>query len=229
MHNDAVKPRSACVLLSATLFAVLVILALNVNADWMTAPDDAVERWLDAHRSKRWRVDADGAFGYLGRPLHVATAGVLAGSLLAWRSRSVLPLVLVTGGVGAGVALEQTFKAVFGRSEATLAALHDGSLTAYQHSFPSGHVTGAATLLGMIAVCLGVGRSAAVKAVLAVMVVAGVLTVAALALYSRAHIFSDVIGGMVLGGAIVALGAAALAAARPPARVQVTADQSVPR
>ena len=204
------RTRSGLLIVSASLFAVLVVLALNINADWVTGPDDAVERWLDAHRSARWRLDADGAFSYLGRPLHVATAGVVAGTLLAWKSRSVLPLALVTGGVGAGVVVEQTFKAVFGRSEATLMALHDGSLTAYQHSFPSGHVTGATTLLGMIAVCLGVGRSAAGKALLTVLVVAGVLTVTFLALYSRAHIFSDVVGGMVLGGALVSLGAAAL-------------------
>ncbi len=206
--------RSGLLMLSAALFAVLVILAMNLNADWMTVPDDAVERWLGAHRSARWRLDADGAFGYLGRPLHVATAGVVAGSLLGWTSRSVVPLALVTGGVGVGVVFEQTFKAVFGRSEATLAALHDGSLVTYQHSFPSGHVTGAGTLLGMIAVCMAVGRGAAVKALLAALVVAGVLSVAVLALYSRAHILSDVIGGMVLSGAIVSLGAALLVSRR---------------
>ena len=207
--------RTLLLLLSGTLFAVLAILASQVNADWLTAPDDVVERWLNAHRSARLRVDAVGAFSYLGRPLHVATAGVVAGVLLGWRSRSVLPLALVTGGVGLGVVLEQTFKAIIGRSDATLAALHDGSLTAYAHSFPSGHVTGATTLLGMIAVCAGAGRSAAVKATLAALVVTGVLCVAFLALYSRAHIFSDVLGGMALGGAIVALGAAAQS--KPPA------------
>ncbi len=208
------KARGGLLMLSAALFAVLLILALQVDADWVTASDDAVERWLDAHRSERWRVKADSAFGYLGRPLHVATAGVAGGTLLALRARSVLPLALVTGGVGAGVLVEETFKSVFGRSEATLAALHDGSLTDYAHSFPSGHVTGAATLLGMIAVCLGVGRGAAARAALAAVVVAGVLCVAFLALYSRAHILSDVVGGMALGGAIVSLGAA-LTATRP--------------
>jgi len=88
---------------------------------------------------------------------------------------------------------------------------------------PSGHVTGATTLLGTIAVCLGARRSRAVKAALAAVVAAGVGFVAFLALYSQAHIFGDVLGGMVLGAALVALGNAALlpSARRHPA---ATAD-----
>lgn len=206
-----VRGRTSLVLLSAGLFTVLVGLALHVNSEWLTSLDDSVERWLDTHRSQRWRLDADGAFSYLGRPLHVAAAGAVAGTLLSIRARSVIRGALVMGGVAVGVVLEQTFKAVIGRTPETLAALHDGSLVRYAHSFPSGHVTGAATLLGMIAVCFGAGRSRALKAALAVPVILGVLGVAFLALYSRAHIFSDVLGGMFLGGAIVALGAAALA------------------
>lgn len=206
------RGRTAWILLSAGLFTVLLALAFQVNAAWLTAPDDAVERWIDVHRSHRWRVDANGAFRYLGRPLHVASAGVVAGTLLAVKARSAIRAVLVIGGVGAGVVLEQTFKAIVGRTPETLAALHDGSLVYYQHSFPSGHVTGAATLLGMTAVCVGAGRGRGVKTALAAGVAVGVLVVAALALYSRAHIFSDVVGGVFLGGSVVALGAAVLAA-----------------
>ena len=213
------RGRSALILLAAGLFAVVAALAFALNADWVTSLDDSVERWLDTHRSQRWRVDAAGAFSYLGRPLHVAAAGVVAGTLLSVQARSAIRGALVIGGVGAGVALEQTFKAVFGRSELTLAALHDGSLVQYQHSYPSGHVTGAATLLGMIAVCIGAGRSRTVKASLAALVVTGVLCVAFLALYSRAHIFSDVIGGMFLGATIVTLGAAVLTPVRPRGRL----------
>lgn len=205
------RGRMALVLLAGALFSVLAVLALHVNADWLSSLDDAVETWLDTHRSRRWRVDADGAFSYVGRPFHVAAAGVVAGTLLSLQARSALRGLLVIGGVGAGVVGEQTLKAVIGRTPETLAALHDGSLVHYQHSFPSGHVTGATTLLGMIAVCFGAGRSRALKAALAVPVVLGVLCVAFLALYSRAHIFSDVLGGMFLGGGIVALGAAVLA------------------
>lgn len=212
------RGRTALLLLSGALFSVLAVLALHVNADWLTSLDDAVEMWLDAHRSKRWRVDAAGAFRYVGRPSHVAAAGVVAGTLLSLQARSALRGLVVIGGVGAGVVGEQTLKAIIGRTPETLAALHDGSLTAYAHSFPSGHVTGATTLLGMIAVCFGAGRSREFKSALAVPVVLGVLSVAFLALYSRAHIFSDVLGGMFLGGGIVALGAAALAPRTAPAR-----------
>jgi membrane-associated phospholipid phosphatase len=206
-----VHGRLALVMLAAALFTVLLTLALHVNAHWLTSLDDAVQTWLDAHRSHRWRVDASGWFSYLGRPFHVAAAGLVFGALLSLQARSAVRGLLVVGGVGAGVVGEQILKAVIWRTPETLAALHDGSLTDFAHSFPSGHVTGATTLLGMIAVCFGAGRSRAVQAGLAVPVVLGVLSVAFLALYSRAHIFSDVLGGMFLGGGIVALGAAVLA------------------
>lgn len=216
-----VRGRLALIMLAAGLFTVLAALALHINADWLTTLDDSVETWLNAHRSQRWRVDADGAFSYVGRPFHVAAAGAVAGTLLSLQARSAMRGLLVLGGVGLGVIMEQTLKATIGRTPETLAALHDGSLVAYQHSFPSGHVTGAATLLGMIAVCLGVGRSRAFKAALAVPVIIGVLGVAFLALYSRAHIFSDVLGGMFLGGGIVALGASVLPQLTPRDRAAV--------
>jgi undecaprenyl-diphosphatase len=144
----------------------------------------------------------------IGEPFHVAVAGVISGTLLAVQARSAIRAVFVVGAVGVGEVAEQILKAVVERTPATLAELHDGPVLSYAHSFPSGHVTGSATLFGAIAVCLGIGRSRLVKAALALFVAAGVFFVAFLALYSRAHIFTDTIGGMVLGGALVALGAA---------------------
>jgi undecaprenyl-diphosphatase len=214
------RGRVALVLLSAGLFNVLAILAIEINAHWMTAPDTRVWNWFNAHRSPRWQIHADGIFGYIGEPFHVAAAGVISGTLLAVLGRSAMRAVLVISTVGVGAVAEQILKAVVERTPANLAQLHDGSVLAYAHSFPSGHVTGSATLLGTIAVCLGARRSRAVKATLAVLVAAGVLFVAFLALYSRAHIFTDVIGGMVLGGALVALGTAVLV---PPPRREPTA------
>ncbi|MFM9032988.1 MAG: phosphatase PAP2 family protein [Mycobacterium sp.] len=196
-------------LLAAGLFAVLAAGAAAINTDALTNLDTSVAEWFDAHRTRRRDVEAMGVFAYLGRPVHVLSVAVVVGSLLSVRARSAKPVMLVAGGVGLGVAVEQTFKALIGRTATTQ------PLVEYPHSYPSGHVTGCAALLGMIALCLGTGRGRAVKTVLALLVGVSVLFVAGLALYTGAHTFTDVIGGMALGGSILALGAAILGDSAP--------------
>ena len=213
------RGRLALAMLAAALFTVLAILAVEINAGWMTSLDDSVWNWFYRHRFHQLRVDSQGIFNYIGQPVPFAVAGVISGTLVALLSRSAMRAVVVIGGVGVGVAVEETLKAVVVRTPANLAKLHDGSLLEYTHSFPSGHVTASGTLLGMIAVCLGTGRSRVARAAIAVPAVAGVLFVAFLALHTRAHIFTDVIGGMVLAAAIVAAGAAALGPPKPKHRV----------
>lgn len=209
------RGRLAMIKLAAALFTVLAVLALEINTAWMASLDASVWNWFYRHRFHQLRIDAHGVFANIGQPVPFAVAGVVSGSLLALRARSARPALVVLGGVGVGVAVEETLKAVVTRTPTSLTKLQDGSLLTYAHSFPSGHVTAVATLLGMIAICLGIGHSPIAKAALAVPVAAGVLFVAFLALYTRAHIFTDVIGGMVLGGAIVAAGAAALGPPKP--------------
>lgn len=177
------------------------MLAAAINTEWLTALDTSVAEWFDAHRSRQRDREAIGVFGYLGRPLHVLAAAVVGGTLLSVRDRSAVPVLTVTGAVGVGFAVEQILKAVIGRTAAT------GPLVDYPHSFPSGHVTGAAALLGTIAVFLGAGAGRAVTTALATAVAGCVLAVAVLALYTGAHTLTDVLGGMLLGGAIVALSA----------------------
>ncbi len=200
----------ALIFLAAGLFTALAALSVGINAEWLAAMDASVETWFGMHRSPRWQVDEADIFRFVGQPVHVVSAAVVCGTLLSLRARSAIPAVLVVGGVAVGVVVEQTLKAMIGRTSTAVAELQDHPPLAFEHSFPSGHVTGAAALLGMIAVCLGAGRSRAAKTALAVLVVAGVLFVAFTAVYARAHTFSDVIGGMILGGAIVTLGAAVL-------------------
>ncbi|MCX2934805.1 phosphatase PAP2 family protein [Mycobacterium sp. CVI_P3] len=205
-----IRGRLALVLLSAGLFTLLAAFAAGINADWLTQLDTSVETWFGAHRSPRWRVDANGSFRLLGTPGYVASAAVVFGGLLSLRARSVIPIVLVVGSVGVGVLVEQTFKMLVTRTSTTVAALQHRPLDSFAHSFPSGHVTGSAALFGMVAVCLAAGCGRAAKAVLGILAVTAVVFVAFLAVYVEAHTFTDVAGGMILGGAIVSLGAASL-------------------
>lgn len=217
MTAAVVRGRASPAVLSVASFTLLALLALEINAPRIVSLDASMFDWFYWHRFHRLRINSQDVFYYLGQPIPFAAAGVICGTLLALQARSALRAVVVIGGVAVGVAAEQTLKAVVVRTPATLAALHDGSLVEYAHSFPSGHVTTSATLLGMIAVCLGTGRSPLTKATLAVPAVTGAVFVAFLALHTGAHIFSDVVGGMVLSAAIVAAGTAAL---RPPKRRQ---------
>lgn len=209
------RGRAGRMLLSAGHVSVLMVLALQINSVWLTDLDTSVWNWVDAHRGSRGLRELAGQlFNFIGKPLHVAIAGVVSGTLLAWRARSPLRAVVVVGAVGIGAIVEQILKAVVTRTPDNLAKLGEGSpfdmakVAEFAHSYPSGHVTGAATLLGTIAVCACVGRPRRAQTTWAAVVVLAVLFVAALALYVRAHIFGDVLGGMFLGGAIVAAGAA---------------------
>jgi len=139
--------------------------------------------------------------------------------LLSLQARSLLPAALVVGGVGVGILVEQTLKGVVGRTSTAVAEIQDKPLLFFEHTFPSGHLTGTTSLLGMIAVCLGTGCGRAARATLAGVVTVGLMFVAFVTLYDEFHTFSDVIGGVILGSAIVTLGAALLSASRRGERV----------
>lgn len=221
--------------LAAGLFSALGAMAVGINVEWLAALDVSVETWVGAHRS-RWLEEAVGIFRFIGQPVRGASVAVVCGALLSLHARSAIPGFLVVSGVGFGVVAERTVKAIVGRTSTAVAELQSRrDLLYFEHSFPSGPVTVGAVLLGMIAVCLGVGRSRPVKVALAVPAVAGVLFVAFVSVYSEPHVFTDVIGGLILGGAIVSLGAAVLgathytrrdSAAAPVAPVDLTAGSA---
>lgn len=192
------------VLLSAGLFTALAALALAIDLPALLTIDTSVADFFEPHRTVRRDEAATGVWAFIGKPVHVLIPAVAFGALFSALARSVMPAVSIIGAIGVGVVIEETLKAVIERT------VTSGPLLEYPHSFPSGHVTGTLALLGMVAVCLGAGRSCALKARLAVLVIAGVLFVAILALFTGAHTFTDVIGGMLLGGSIIALGAAIL-------------------
>ena len=73
-------------------------------------------------------------------------------------------------------------------------------------------MAGIGALLGIIAVCIAIGRSRIVQVLATVLVVAGVVIVAFSRLYLGVHWLSDVIGGALLAGVAVILGTLALTA-----------------
>lgn len=198
-------------MLAGGLLAALVLLGLVVSFGWVEGIDAAVSNRVGDHKSHHTTVVTDAIFKFIGDPVGVAIAAAVFGGLLSLRTRSVVPIVLVMGAVAAAVTVEHTLKALIGRVIPPDAPKQWAVLAEYVHSYPSGHVAGSAALLGTIAVISSIGRDRSTKVKLAVLVVAFVLSVAVMALYVHAHLFSDVIGGMFLGGAIVTTSAVVMA------------------
>jgi undecaprenyl-diphosphatase len=159
----------------------------------------------------------------LGSPIATVITGLVAAVLLSWRARSAIPGVVVIATVGAAVLAKNGYKALVERhrspAELQLHTAGPGRLPSVQpmvvledHPFPSGHVTVTAALLGIIVVCVSVRRSRALRAWLTGLVVAGAVAVAVTRLYLGVHWLTDVIGGGILGGVFVTLGAALFSA-----------------
>ncbi|MGB8791308.1 MAG: phosphatase PAP2 family protein [Mycobacterium sp.] len=112
--------------------------------------------------------------------------------------------------VGAATLAETAIKAIVYRPLTQAEVLASPLLRTNHHPFPSGHVAGTGALLGIIAVCIGVGRSRTLRALLAALAVTGVLIVAISRLYLGYHWLTDVVGGALLAALLVVLGDAAL-------------------
>jgi undecaprenyl-diphosphatase len=200
-------------MLGAGLLAALLALAGAISTGWIEAFDLTVAEHFGAHKSRKTTLVTDAIFGFIGRPEGVGITAAVVGGLLSVRARSAAPVVLVMGAVAASVAVEHVLKATFGRT--LPAALNHSLMVNYIHSYPSGHVAGSAALLGTIAVVLGQGCGPRTKRLLAGGVAVCVLSVAIMALYVHAHLFSDVVGGVFLGGAVISLATALLTRCRP--------------
>lgn len=202
--------RGGAALVVAGLLMAFMGLAIGVHTHgWVTAYDAPTASWFDAGRHRSHRLDvASWMIARIGNPAAITAAGLVSGALLSWWARSAIPGVIVISTVAAAALAKITINAVVYRP-LTHAELHVLPLMEH-HTFPSGHVTGTAALLGIVAMCIGVGRSRTVRALLAGLVVAGVLVVAFTRLYLGAHWLTDVVGGALLGAVFVILGAVAL-------------------
>jgi membrane-associated phospholipid phosphatase len=211
--------RLAAALCGAALLAALTKLTIGVHTHGrVTRLDAATMSWFAAHQHRK--IDwVAGVITDLGSPGATAAAGLLCGAVLSWQARAVLPGVVVVGTVAAAWVAETALKVLVERPLTPV----ELQLTTDSHSFPSGHVAGTGALLGIIAVCIGVGRSRIDRACLAGCVFAGVLVVAFARLYLGVHWLTDVIGGAILAGVFVSLGATVM----PSTQVHIQRSSSL--
>jgi len=190
----------------SVLTLILAVLCVQVHDGGpLTGADVPVTSWVAGHRS----VALDHAallVTDLGSPVATVALAVICGIAIAWRRRSGIPAVLVIGTVGAAAAASTALKLVVERSRPTL-DLQEVLETDY--SFPSGHVTGTAALLGITAAILLGRRHRLVRVCGATVIGCGVVVVAATRVYLGVHWLTDVVAGAILGAVFVTVGAAA--------------------
>ncbi|AGB26576.1 membrane-associated phospholipid phosphatase [Mycobacterium sp. JS623] len=199
----------AAALRVAGLLTILTGLVLAIHRPgWVPELDTATTSWVVAHRSMGFDVAAL-VITDLGSPVATAVAALICAALLSWRARSRVPGIVVIGTVSAAALASTALKAVVDRPRPPL---QWRLVVETDPSFPSGHVTATAALLGITAVCVGMGRSRTARTWLAGGVVTIVLVVAATRLYLGVHWLTDVTAGAILAAVFVTIGTTAYGA-----------------
>ncbi|MCJ0902954.1 phosphatase PAP2 family protein [Rhodococcus sp. ARC_M6] len=185
------------------LSIALVTLSVQVVQEgWLTRFDGPVTDWMVAHRSSGLNHVAV-AVTDLGSPVATTVLGIAAGTYLSWRARSVIPGIVVVGTVGAAAVASTVLKAIVGRERPPTATQ---VLLETDHSFPSGHVTGTAALIGIVVLVVATQHTPTVKRLLILLAVAVTAIVALTRLYLGVHWLTDVIAGAVLATLAITIG-----------------------
>jgi undecaprenyl-diphosphatase len=216
LRRAGARGRDASTTLGMVVFAGGIVATLGVLAFAFLATfvrggrtqafDDAVLRWLGAHRVL-WLEQGALEVTFLGTGTVVVAMASVAALFLALLRQRTAAWLLLWSTVGALV-LNNVLKQVFHRPRPRLFTWGTHALTT---SFPSGHAMSAAAVYGTVALLAARltphrGVRAAVYAVCAVLIA----LVASSRLYLGVHYPSDVVAGIVLGGAWAAFCAAAL-------------------
>jgi membrane-associated phospholipid phosphatase len=158
--------------------------------------DLAVRDWVDAHRPPPADLLARG-LNYLGQgtPLTLLALGLAA--LLAWRRRTVRPLLPVAAAFALTYLTVGPLKLVFDRAAPhTFAIPHPERFFSGGVSFPSGHAVNAIVWYGVLALLLGGALPDRWRTALRVVppVVVCVVTT-----YTGFHWLTDTVTGLLLG------------------------------
>jgi membrane-associated phospholipid phosphatase len=193
--------------LRLTLFAIAIVLVFVpfglllkqvVDEGSLTIYDRAVVQSLHALvLSNRWMVAPLQVLSFLGKPIWFYILVGIACVYLLWNGRKRLTLFLIATGLVGGL-IDTAVKVIVSRDRPVL---DDPVATAFGQSFPSGHAFTSTAIYGAL---LLVFLPAIPKRMRSGSIAACVVLVAAIC-FSRlalgVHFFSDVLGGVVLGGA----------------------------
>ncbi|RDH78575.1 PAP2 family protein [Mycolicibacterium moriokaense] len=197
---------SMAVRVGALLMSLATVIWQVCHDGWLVNVDDAVTAWLVGHRIPivdQLALAVTNIFG----PVETACVAIVVAVAAVIRFRSGLSGVVVIATAGGAAALCEAIKFLVARDRPPTAM----QLTLEtDYSMPSGHVTGTVALFGMVVVVVGVRRSAAVRTWLAICAVTIVAAVAFSRVYLGVHWFTDVLAGMLLGAAMVDIGATTL-------------------
>ncbi|MGW4337937.1 phosphatase PAP2 family protein [Rhodococcus koreensis] len=202
---------------STGLAAAFAALAYQVRAGGLlTGVDPAILGWFTAHRSD-WVTGPAIAVTDAGGPAGTIIVAVVIGVVLSRRARSPIPALILIGTVGAAALASTLTKSVVGRDRPPIVSQ---VLLETDHSFPSGHATGAMALFMMAAVMFGHALPSARRALLLVLAAAVTVVVSVTRLYLGEHWLTDVVGGILLGGLAAVIGGALYTSWMDRARVR---------
>jgi len=193
-----------CLMASACCFVLLVAVAYNIreggDAIWL---DGAIARHVQPHVAAH-RTQLAKTLTQVGSPNFIVPATFAAALISAMVRRSIWTGIVVTATVGL-VGIGSTV------GKLVITAAHPKFTEQIQvnleHTFPSGHVSSALSLMGIVAIACG-AKPRHLIIWLGIAVVTAI--VAATRIYLGFHWFSDTLGGVFLGCSAVFAGAAML-------------------
>ena len=175
--------------------------------------DPGILRFAVDHR-ERWLTTVMKAVTWVGSNEALIPLVLGACIWLLWRRRAGRPAVGVVAALAGVNLLYDLTKALVARPRppAALQLVHvSGS------AFPSGHAAQALAAWGAVAIALTSGRSLRVRILAGIATAILVLLIGVSRIYLGVHWFTDVLGGLALGGLwLSVVGAAALWTAPPP-------------
>ena len=191
----------------AGVFALAVVaLALDVHAGGLITRtfDDPVHDWFVRHRVEGL-TPVVVVITNLVSPFGTTVLAIVLATVLAWRTRSWVPALIVFIGPAVAGLLVRLSKWLEPRARPPQV---DQVVLTVEPSFPSGHVAGAVSLYGCVVVVVLIGFFGPVSRLAAVLVVAVAVALSVVVIWTRlylaVHWFTDVTASVLLAGVVIA-------------------------